>query len=184
MIPKNVTVFGGAQPLPGEPAYREAQRLGGLLAQAGFTVLTGGYIGTMEAVSRGAAEAGGHVVGVTCEQIENWRKTGPNAWVQEERRFKTLRERLFGLIDGCSAAVALPGGVGTMAEIAILWNEMVIEALPPRPLILVGPGWQATFESFFSSLGSYVRESDQHRLVFAGSIDEAVNELKQYWNGS
>ena len=56
----NVTVFGGAQPKEGTPEYEEARLLGGLLAQNGHAVLTGGYMGTMEAVSRGACEAGGH----------------------------------------------------------------------------------------------------------------------------
>ncbi len=65
-----VSVFGGSQPKEGDAAYTEAQELGRLLAERGHTVLTGGYIGTMEAVSRGANEAGGHVIGVTCEDIE------------------------------------------------------------------------------------------------------------------
>ena len=99
----NITVFGGSQPREGDSAYNEAMELGRLLAQRGHTVLTGGYIGTMEAVSRGASEAGGHVIGVTCEDIENWRKVAPNRWVKEERRWKTLLERLQGLIDGCDA---------------------------------------------------------------------------------
>lgn len=55
----NITVFGGAQPQTGTPAYQEAYLLGKILAGAGHTVLTGGYMGTMEAISRGAAEAGG-----------------------------------------------------------------------------------------------------------------------------
>ena len=69
-----VSVFGGSAPKPGSPAYEEAQRCGALLAQAGWTVATGGYRGVMEAVSRGAHEAGGHVIGVTCTLIENWRE--------------------------------------------------------------------------------------------------------------
>lgn len=88
----NVTVFGGSQPMPGDPAYQEAMNLGSLLAQSGHTVLTGGYIGTMEAVSRGASEAGGHVIGVTCDEIEIWRPTRANPWVKEEWHYKTLRE--------------------------------------------------------------------------------------------
>ncbi len=56
-------------------AYEEARELGKFLAEHGHAVLTGGYMGTMEAVSRGACEAGGHVIGVTCEDIEEWRKT-------------------------------------------------------------------------------------------------------------
>src|SRR5574339_491820 len=114
-----ISVFGGSQPKEGDTAYAEAMELGRLLAQRGHTVLTGGYIGTMEAVSRGAHQAGGHVVGVTCEDIEKWRNVGANRWVKEERRKKTLFERLQGLIEGCDAALALPGGPGTLTEIAL-----------------------------------------------------------------
>jgi uncharacterized protein (TIGR00730 family) len=183
MPQRNVTVFGGAQPLPGESAYIEAQQLGRLLAQAGCSVLTGGYIGTMEAVSRGAAEAGGHVIGVTCAEIENWRKTGPNAWVLEERRFETLRERLFALIDGCDAAIALPGGVGTLAEISILWNQMTIAAIPRRPLILIGAGWEETFTTFFDSQDAYLRPGDPQMITLVDTVDEAVEELQAHFNG-
>src|SRR3990172_11196235 len=100
----NITVFGSSSPAPGEPAYEEARRLGDLLARAGHCVLTGGYMGTMEAVSRGAAEAGGHTVGVTCDQIEKWRNTKANAWVKEERRFESLGERLYCLVESCDVA--------------------------------------------------------------------------------
>ena len=67
-----VSVFGSSKPTPGDKTYTEALELGSLLAKRGHTVLTGGYMGTMEAVSRGAAEAGGHVIGVTCSDIEKW----------------------------------------------------------------------------------------------------------------
>ena len=70
-------------PQPGQPAYLEALHLGELLAKAGHEVVTGGYMGVMEAVSRGAAEAGGNVIGVTCKDIENWRPIDPNRWVTE-----------------------------------------------------------------------------------------------------
>jgi uncharacterized protein (TIGR00725 family) len=175
-----ITVFGGSTALPGENAYQEAMRLGRLLASAGHTVLTGGYIGTMEAVSRGAAEAGGHVVGVTCQEIETWRQIGPNAWVQEELRFATLRERLFALIDGCDAALALPGGPGTLAEIAIMWNSMIVAAIPPRPLILIGAGWEDVFASFFVAQGAYTSEQGRRLLTFAEDGDEAVLEINHF----
>lgn len=174
----NVTVFGGASPKPGEPAYVEAFRLGQLLAADGHTVLTGGYIGTMEAVSRGAAETGGHVIGVTCEEIESWRGVRANGWVGEEMRFPTLRERLFALIDNCQAAIALPGGAGTLAEISLTWNQLIIGALPPRPLILVGPGWHSVFEAMFAGMGSYVSERDRCWLLYAPDIEEAVRLVK------
>ncbi len=119
-----ITVFGGSQPKPGDPVYQQALHLGELIASSGYIVLTGGYIGTMEAVSRGAAEAGGHVIGVTCDEIEAWRPVRPNPWLTEEMRFPTLRQRLFALVDNCDGALALPGGVGTLAEISLMWNQL------------------------------------------------------------
>jgi len=175
----NVTIFGGSQPKPGSPAYAEAFQLGQRLAEAGHAVLTGGYIGTMEAVSRGASEAGGHVIGVTCEDIENWRKIGANQWVKEERRFKTLQERLNGLIDGCDAALALPGGPGTLAEIALIWNLMIVEALPRRPLILVGRGWQSMLDQAYAEMGEYFSENQRLLVQFAPDVETAVQLLEK-----
>jgi uncharacterized protein (TIGR00730 family) len=178
----NVSVFGGSQPKESDSAYAEAYELGKLLAERGHAVLTGGYIGTMEAASRGAHEAGGHVIGVTCEDIENWRKIGPNRWVKEERRKKTLLERLEGLIEGCDAAIALPGGPGTLTEIALMWNLMVVGSLHRRPLILVGDGWQSVLEQVFTKLGSYTPQHQRDLLQFVPDIKTAVKLLES--NGS
>ena len=174
----NITVFGGAQPKEGSQAYEEARELGSLLAQRGHAVLTGGYMGTMEAVSRGAHEAGGHVVGVTCIDIEEWRNSKPNQWVKEERRRQTLMERLMGLIEGCDAAMALSGGAGTLTEISLMWNLMIVESLPPRPLILVGSGWQSTFDQFFREFESYMPKHQRELLYFAKDVKTAVTILQ------
>ena len=173
----NITVFGGSQPLPGSPAYAEACELGKLLARAGHTILTGGYIGTMEAVSRGANEAGGHVVGVTCDEIEKWRGGKANAWVQEERHFATMQERLNELVLACDAAIALPGGPGTLTEIALSWNLMIVDAMPRKPLILVGEGWKTTLETFFSKLSAYISEKQRSFIFFAANVREAEKLL-------
>lgn len=173
----NITVFGGSQPREGDAAYMEAQTLGRLLAERGHAVLTGGYIGTMEAVSRGASEAGGHVIGVTCEDIEDWRKVSANRWVKEERRRKTLLERLQVLIEDCDAALALPGGPGTLTEISLMWNLMIIQALHRRPLILIGDGWQSVFDQVFTKLGTYTSPAQQELVQFAPDIETAVRML-------
>jgi uncharacterized protein (TIGR00730 family) len=170
-----VSVFGGSN--PDEQDYAQALRLGRLLGEAGFAVLTGGYIGTMEAVSRGAAEAGGHVIGVTCDEIEAWRPVRPNRWIHEERRFATLRQRLFALIEGCDAAIALPGGPGTLAEIMLMWNHLLIGAVPPRPLILVGPGWRATIEEFYRAFDRYIPEAQRRLVTFAPDVEQAAAQL-------
>jgi uncharacterized protein (TIGR00730 family) len=173
-----VTVFGGSLPKPGEEAFEQALRLGRLLGEAGHTVLTGGYIGTMEAVSCGAAEAGGFVIGVTCDQIEAWRPGGANRWVQEEMRFETLRDRLYALIDNCDAAMALPGGVGTLSEIAAMWSQLQTGAIDPKPLILIGQGWQLVMEKFLAVFDGYVPEKHRRFLRFAPDIETAVSLLK------
>ena len=173
----NITVFGGAQPKEGSSGYEEARELGKLLAERGHAVLTGGYMGTMEAVSRGAHEAGGHVIGVTCIDIEEWRKTSPNQWVKEERRKKSLMERLHGLIDGCDAAIALPGGAGTLTEISLMWNLMIVESLHRRPLILIGRGWQSTFDQFFDAFHTYMPAHQRDLLHFASDVQTAVKLL-------
>lgn len=175
----NVTIFGGAQPKEGSAAYEEARQLGALLAQSGHTVLTGGYVGTMEAVSRGAHENGGHVIGVTCEEIENWRDTKANQWVKEERKFKTLIDRMMELIQNNDAAMALSGGVGTLAEITLMWNLLIVEALPPRPLILVGRGWQSTLDQFFNEFESYMPVRQRELIYFAGDVKTAVKLLQK-----
>ena len=172
-----VSVFGGSQPQPGSTAYEEARQLGRLLAEKGHTVLTGGYIGTMEAVSRGAAEAGGHVVGVTCTQIESWRAIGANQWVKEELRKETLLERLECLITSCDAALALPGGPGTLTEVSLMWNMMIIGALEKRPLILIGEGWRSVFDHFFQELGQYSPPNQRGFLRFAAEPAAAVSLL-------
>ncbi len=175
----NVAVFGGSRPKPGEPAYNEALSLGRLLAERGYIVLTGGYIGTMEAVSRGASEAGGHVIGVTCAEIERWRPVAANAWVKEEWRKETLLERLQAIIYGCDAALALPGGPGTLTEIALTWNLMIIGVLPPRPLILIGDGWRAVFDQAFTSLSEYFPATQREHLAFAPDVPSAVAMLER-----
>ncbi|MBV6396311.1 MAG: hypothetical protein HFACDABA_01909 [Anaerolineales bacterium] len=173
-----VSVFGGSQPKEGDAAYAEAYQLGKLLAERGHVVVNGGYIGTMEAVSRGAAEAGGHVIGVTCEDIEKWRSVGVNRWVKEEIRRKTLNERLQTIIEECDAAIALPGGPGTLTEIALTWNLMIVESRRRSPLILIGDGWQSVFGQVFEKLGTYTSESQRDLLQFAPDVKTAVEMLE------
>ena len=173
-----VSVFGGSQPKADSPAYVAARELGVSLARRGHTVLTGGYIGTMEAVSRGAADAGGHVIGVTCAEIENWRAVGVNAWVAEEWKRDSLMERLQTLIQECDAALALPGGPGTLTEICLYWNLMIIAAMPPRPLILIGEGWQTVFDQVFKTFDVYISPVQREFVQFAPDGASAVKLLE------
>jgi uncharacterized protein (TIGR00730 family) len=168
-----VTVFGGSQPKPGGPIYQDALNLGQLLAKAGYTVLTGGYIGTMEAVSHGANQAGGEVIGVTCDEIEAWRPVKANRWVTEEWHYATLQERLFALINNGDGFLALPGGVGTLVEISLTWNQLITGVLSPRPLILIGTGWYKMVQGFITEQGHFIPEAQRPWVSFANDGNSA-----------
>ncbi|MFP4052841.1 MAG: LOG family protein [Phycisphaerae bacterium] len=132
---KIVTVFGSGNPLEGEEAYAVAREVGMQLAELGYGVANGGYGGTMEASARGAAEAGGHVVGVTCSV---W-SSQPNPYIDEVVRTGKLTERIDTLIRlGEGGYVVLPGATGTLAELAMVWEGMCKHMLPKRPLVCLG----------------------------------------------
>jgi uncharacterized protein (TIGR00730 family) len=174
-----ITVFGGSQPQKGSEPYLQAERLGKLLAENGFTTMTGGYIGTMEAVSKGAAEAGGHVIGVTCDEIESWRPVAPNEWVAEQRRYPLLRDRLYALIDDCDAAIALPGGIGTLAEISVMWSQMQTGASALKPLILLGTQWRIIIEEIYQLFDGYIPPANKNLLSFCKDNIASVEHLKR-----
>ena len=176
---KHVAIFGASSPKPGETDYEHAYQLGKLLALSGCTILTGGYMGTMEAASRGAFESGGHTIGVTCEEIEYWRKAKANPWVKEEWKKATLKDRLHALVENCDAALSLPGGIGTLAEIAIMWSHLQVGILSPRPLILIGSGWRATFETLLAAQDSYIRPEYRGLVTFADDVEMAYQQLLQ-----
>lgn len=174
-----VTVFGGSTPKPGERAYEEAYELGKALAGAGHIVLTGGYSGTMEATSRGAAEMGGHTIGITCDEIDAFRPGGPNQWVLEESKYPTLKARMYALIELCDAAIALPGGIGTLSEIAAMWSQLQVGGISQRPLILVGKGWGKLFSSLMIEQGTYIQTEHQKLLYLVDEAQEALPFLTQ-----
>ena len=173
-----VSVFGGSAPKPGTPPYEEARALGANLARAGWTVATGGYTGVMEAASRGAAEAGGHVIGVTCGLLENWIEgLRANAWVKEEIRFGSLRERLYHLVEFCDATVALPGGIGTLSEVSLTWSLLQTGEIKRKPVVLIGRVWQETISTFVREADSYLRHGDSNFLKLVETVDEAVQAI-------
>jgi uncharacterized protein (TIGR00730 family) len=174
--PKTISVFGSAAPHPGTADYEAARNLGRLLAQAGFTVQTGGYSGVMAAASQGAAEAGGHVIGVTSAQIEQFRPIPANQWVVEEIKRPTLRERLLYLVDNCAGAVVMPGGIGTLSEMSLMWSFLQTGEITPRPLVAVGGLWQRTVAAFVDE--AYVRPAHHALLTLVHTPQEAVAYLK------
>jgi uncharacterized protein (TIGR00725 family) len=140
-------------------------------------VATGGYTGVMEGASRGAAEAGGHVIGVTCGMIETWKGLRANAWVHEVKRFETLRERLNHLVEFCDAAIALPGGIGTLSEVALTWSLLQTGEIKAKPLVVVGRVWTETLAAFLRESGGYLHPGDEQLVRMAENVEDAVRLL-------
>jgi uncharacterized protein (TIGR00730 family) len=134
-----ISVFGSSRPRENDSEYAEARKLGRELAQKGFAICTGAYGGTMEAVSRGAKEAGGKTYGVTAEFFP---AAKANEWVDVEVRVKTWQERLFEIIRLGDGFVACKGGTGTLAELAVAWEMMNKSVMPPKPFVALGESWQ------------------------------------------
>jgi uncharacterized protein (TIGR00730 family) len=174
---KVISVFGSSAPGPGSADYEMARDLGRRLAQAGFAVQTGGYVGVMEGASRGANEAGGHVIGVTCAQIEEFRPLKANPWVKEEIRHPTLRERVLYLVDRCDGIIVMPGGIGTLSELALAWSFAQVGEMSPKPIIPIGGLWQRTLAAFID--GAYIPPEHAALLRLARTASEAVDVLKE-----
>ena len=167
-----ISVFGSASPQPDSADYQNAYQMGKYLAEAGFSVQTGGYNGIMAAASHGAADAGGHVIGVTCQQIENYRPSPPNQWVMEEIKHQTLNQRLAYLVDNNDGIIVMPGGVGTLTELSLSWSLVQVGEISPRPIIVVGELWARTLEAFISP--DYVSPQSAACVQTAATPKEAV----------
>jgi uncharacterized protein (TIGR00730 family) len=152
--------------------------MGRLLGEYGFDVMTGGYQGVMEAVSRGAAAAGAHVVGITMARFEDQ----VNPYVLEEIHTANFYERFGWLVDRADGYVAMPGGIGTLAEVSFAWQEVLLGIVPKRPLILVGEEWRALHESW---VANFVRTPHLFvPLTLAATPADAVGHLSAFFGRS
>lgn len=168
MEQKIVTIFGGSKCRDDSEEYSLARKLGGLLARAGFTVCTGGYLGVMEAASRGAHEQGGRVLGIVMNQFKN----EPNRYLTDKVATEHFYERLQHLITRSVAFIALRGGMGTVTELSLVWNKLQTRVIEPRPLILLGACWKPLLECWRRYI--VISDEDMRTLDFALTADEAL----------
>ena len=136
---KLITIFGPSECTPETALYQTVERLGALLAEAGFAVVNGGYAGVMEAVSKGAHSAGGGVIGVTAE-VYFARGKEANEFLTKEIKVKSANDQLMELIDLADAYIACGISAGTLVEVATAWDYMLKEFMEEKPLILLGKG--------------------------------------------
>jgi len=176
MSMRTISVFGGSRVADGSVAYLEAYELGRQLALAGYDVASGGYRGTMDALSRGAAEAGSHVLGATSDLFN---PSQPSPWLTEELRTPDLYTRLRTLISLGDGFVALRGGIGTLSEVTLTWSLLQVQQVSPRPFILLGESWYGLVDAFaqYTDMGPSILTLAQ----VADSVEETIL-LLQEWN--
>jgi uncharacterized protein (TIGR00725 family) len=172
-----VAVFGSSQTVPGSVEWDDAHRAGHRIAAKGYSVITGGYGGTMEAVSSGAAEAGGHVIGVTAPVLFPDRDEA-NPYVHEVIEASSLANRIDIMMQRSSATLALPGSIGTAAELLISWNTNHILRQGggrPRVSVAVGAGWKALARALVDETGAY-----EYDLKWVDTVDEGVDWILSF----
>jgi uncharacterized protein (TIGR00730 family) len=158
---KIITIFGTSRAAAGDASFELAMETGRLLAQAGFIIANGGYGGTMLAAAKGATEAGGKIIGVTCSAFKSSRA---NKYVTREIVTGSLDERLDTLVKLGQAYIVLPGGTGTLLELAKVWelkNKGFLKA--QKPIILLGGFWKPLVELIANDDAdsiSYVKMAD------------------------
>jgi uncharacterized protein (TIGR00730 family) len=168
-----VTVFGSARFKADHPYYELGRQVGRKLAQSGFTVITGGGPGAMEAANRGAREAGGPSYGLN---IVLPHEQKPNPFVDETVEFHYFFVRKVMLVKYSCAYIVLPGGLGTLDELFEAATLLQCGKIGPFPLVLVGREfWQGMrdFLVFMVAQGVFgVEEVGFARIT--DSADEAV----------
>ncbi|KAG8346894.1 putative lysine decarboxylase [Trypanosoma vivax] len=170
-----VTVYGSSTTKRGTPQWEEARRTGMLVAQAGFSVVTGGYCGSMEAVSEGARAGGApEVVGVTVSSVFPQRDEQGNAFLTRQIDAATLMERLHYLTSMTRYYIALPGSIGSLQEILNIWTLSLLHGAGlPRPvIILFREPWELCLRNVSSTIN--IEAATLQILRFVDTPEEAL----------
>ena len=173
---KKAVVFGSSAPSEGDAEYEEAYEVGKVLGEMGFDVVNGGFIGTMEASSKGAKAGNAKAIGVVPKDL-NYAE--PNKWLDEVVKTENIVRRVDKMIELGDVFVVLKGSVGTMHELATVWNLMSIKIIEKKPIICLGSHWKPVVER--------IAETERHKdadlirndiVRFADNIDDLKEILK------
>ena len=172
-----VTVFGSARFGEGSAHYAVAREVGSWLARAGFTVMTGGGPGLMEAANRGAKDVGGFSVGCNIELLREQR---PNPYLDRWITFRHFFVRKLMLVKYSYAFIAMPGGFGTLDEIFEVATLIQTEKIKQFPLVLMGRDfWKPLLDFLHGRLvkGGMIDPIDYERFLVTDSPQEAVRSI-------
>jgi hypothetical protein len=176
-LPAAVSVFGSARTGTDHPEYDTARQLGAALARAGFAVITGGGPGSMEAVNRGASEAGGVSVGLGIELPFEQRL---NDWVDIGVNFRYFFARKTMFVKYAQAFVILPGGFGTLDEMFEALTLVQTRKVTRFPVILLGSAyWSGLLDWLRGTVAAAgkIAEADLSLLHVVDDVEDAVARI-------
>ena len=177
----SVTIFGSARVQEGNKFYEAARELAYKLSKKGFSIVTGGGPGIMEAANRGAFEAGGNSIGLNIKLPQEQK---PNKYLTEVLNFNYFFARKVMLVKYATAFVLFPGGFGTLDEITETLTLIQTKKLKPFPVILYGREYWDGFVNWLKDVvlkNGFLEENDLNLFLQMDSIDEIVEYIEQWY---
>ncbi len=174
-----ITVFGSARFKEDHPYYKAAQEFGKRIADMGFTTLTGGGPGIMEAANRGAFENGGYSVGCNI-QLPFEQKENP--YTHKSFTFRHFFVRKTMLVKYSYAFIIMPGGFGTMDELFETLTLIQTKTITQFPMVLYGVEYYQPLMDYmqFLSKEATISEPDLKLVIMTDSFDEAMEHISTY----
>ena len=174
-----ITIFGSARFKEDHPYYELARRMGGAVSRLGFTVMTGGGPGIMEAANRGAKDAGGRSIG--CNIILPFEQK-PNPYLDEMLEFRYFFVRKIMLVKYSYGFVVMPGGLGTMDELFESLTLIQTGKILDFPVVLMGKEYYQPMMEFLREMvgKGTISESDLELLMLTDSIEEATTHIEKH----
>jgi len=182
-----VTIFGGNHCKTGDDLWKFSEELGHKLAVNGFHVITGGYYGSMEAISAAAKIKNARVEGVICPPLFPSYGNSGNKHLSIITRTNTLFQRLQVLYDKADYIVVLPGQIETIMELSTCWSHTLVKEDPNvlrredskrhPPIFVVRKPWQAVLQTLATAL--QFAAADLNKLTFFDTVDELISKLNQ-----
>lgn len=174
-----ITVFGSARFKEDHPYYIKAREFGQRIAGLGFTTMTGGGPGIMEAANRGAFESNGNSVGCNI-QLPFEQK--PNPYVQKSITFEHFFVRKVLLIKYSYAFIIMPGGFGTMDELFETLTLVQTKSINQFPVVLFGKEYHQPLMEYVESMSQAgtISKDDMNLVLVTDNVDEAMSHISNY----
>jgi len=180
-IGKAVTIFGSARLKEDSDTYKKTRQLAGQLAKQGYTIVTGGGPGIMEAANRGAMDVDGRSVGLN---IDLPHEQAPNPYLTDSVDFKYFFVRKVMLVKYSTAFVVFPGGFGTIDEMFEALTLIQTKKIKPFPVYLIGVEyWKGLIQWLQGTLlrNGTISENDLHLFKVVDDTSVIADEIEKYY---